>query len=117
MTQPSLDFTAAPDPPSSATTSPSAVQARRSGRQRGRQSVPQRALDYMALLSAHGPLTDHEAAELMGRPLSVVNAIRGEIRDWALTFGRETPVVAHSRVRQVWAHGRATSRVRWTVAV
>jgi hypothetical protein len=75
--------------------------------------MPSRAYVYVELLSAHGPLTDHEAAEILGKPLSVVNAIRGDIKAWAEHHGRACPVVAVDRVRKEWGSGQPTTRVRW----
>ncbi len=115
MTQPRIDFDAAPEPPSSLTTSPSAIQARRSGRQRVVSTIHARMARYRNWLQYAGPKTDHEMASqfFMGAELSVINAIRGEWKSWAEHHGVPNPVQPHSRVRQDWGNGKPTTRVRW----
>lgn len=92
---------------------PSAVQARRSGRQRGVQTLRSRMVRYRDYLLARGPQTDHDAAEALDCPLSVVNAIRGDWKLYAEHHGIPNPVVASGRVKQVWAKGKSTTRTTW----
>jgi hypothetical protein len=60
-----------------------------------------------------GPMTDHEAAAWLDKPLSVINATRGDWKAWAEHHGRPCPVVAVSRERKDWGSGAPTTRVRW----
>lgn len=97
------------------TTAPSAIQARRSGRQRVVSTVSTRMLAYRDRVRVW-PSTDHEYAErwLGGLHfLSVANAIRGDWKAWAEHHGRPCPVVAVSRERKDWGSGSPTTRVRW----
>lgn len=87
---------------------PSAVQARRSGRQRVISQIGKLMAAYRDCLIAHGPMTDHEAAARLRWPLSVVNARRG---DWQMF--RPGAVVAVDRVRKDWGSGKATTRCVW----
>ncbi len=109
MTQPRLDWDT---PPQRVTMAPSAVQARRSGRQRVASSINTRMARYRVAITAC-PLTDHEAAGTLHTPLSCVNATRGDWKTWAEHHGLPCPVVAVERVRQDWGSGHPTTRVRW----
>lgn len=95
-------------------TSPSVVEARRSGRLRVVSTIHPRMAEYRALLVARGPRTDQDAALSLGKPLSVINAIRGDWKSYAEHAGIDNPVQAAGRERKTWATGRHTSRVRWT---
>lgn len=107
MTQQRLDYSAV-------TVAPSAIQARRSGRVRVVSTINARMEHYRnAITLGGGPMTDHEAAAWLGKPLSVICAIRGDWKAWAEHHGRPCPVVAVSRERKDWGSGAATSRVRW----
>lgn len=50
-------------------TSPSAVEARRSGRVRVVSTIHPRMAEYRALLVSRGPRTDQDAALSLGKPL------------------------------------------------
>ncbi len=106
MTQPSLNFAGQAE-----TMAPSAVQSRRSGRRRAKATICASMAAYRDVLIAHAPLTDHAAAELLGWPLSSVNARRNDWNAW-----RPETVVAAGRIKQVWARGKSTTRTVWRFA-
>lgn len=95
-------------------TSASAIEARRSGRERVVSTIHPRMAEYRALLVQRGPRTDQDAALSLQKPLSVINAIRGDWKAYAAHAGIENPVQPAGRERKAWAGGRHTSRVRWT---
>jgi len=92
---------------------PSVVVARRSGRLRVVSTIHPRMAEYRALLERRGPRTDQDAALALTKPLSVINAIRGDWKSYAQHHGIDNPVQPVSRERKTWGTGRATSRVLW----
>jgi hypothetical protein len=103
MTQPGLDW----DRDVSLPVSGRSSAARHAGATGAQQAVRGRGavtLAYVALLRQMGPLSDHEAAKLLGRQVSSVNSIRNGLAD---------------RVRPSGAYQDTefgTRRVRWELA-
>ena len=60
---------------------------------------------YLALLREAGPLSDHEAARMMGRGVSSINSIRNGCGALVVESGGYD-------VSQ-WPGGKVTKRVRW----
>lgn len=83
--------------------SPSAVQARRSGHRVGQRMGETLRARYVAFLQAHGPCSDHEAAAVLGVLSTTVGARRKELMD-----ADPTCIEAVGRVK-----AGAASRTRW----
>jgi hypothetical protein len=102
-----------PVAPVAVTMAPVVRAARASGRQRVASSISERMGHYRNMLAVHGSFTDHEAASWLGKPLSVINAIRGDWKLYAEHHGLANPVQPFDRQRQDWGSGAPTSRTRW----
>lgn len=108
MKQQPLDFSAAPVAPQAVTMAPSARESRRSGLRAARAKATPQMAEYRALLERRGPMTDQDAANALGWPLSTVN---GRRNDWINM--RRGSVVDRGRVVIIHPDGSRTSRTRW----
>ena len=106
MSQPFLDFTATA--PQSATMSPTAREARKSGLAVARAKAPRQMNEYKAALVAYGPASDHEIARVLGWPLQTVNARRG---DWLAH--QPGCIGSRGRIQVVHPDGHKSSRTLW----
>lgn len=76
----------------------SATGARRAARSRGAVAVA-----YRQLLIASGPLSDHEAAQVLGRLVSSINSTRNNWGDHVVPSGHfEATTFGTKRVRWAW---------------
>ncbi len=105
MTQPHLDWSRDVSLPVSGRT-PRARHASATGAQMAAERRGKLALDYRALLIEAGPMTDHEAAKVLGVSLSSIQPTRGSWGD------RVTDEAGFQAV--TWPSGRSTKRVRWS---
>ena len=94
-----------PPAPQRVTMAPSAIESRRSGLRAARAKGTPQMLAYRALLERRGPMTDQDAANALGWPLSTVN---GRRNDWINM--RRGSVVDRGRVAIIHPDGSRTSR-------
>lgn len=87
---------------------PSAVVSRRSGLRRARQIGETLRERYVALLRERGPLSDHDAAAVLGVLSTTVGARRKELMD-----AQPGCIEAIGRVRQ--AYGVSRTAWRWAL--
>jgi hypothetical protein len=105
--QPFLDFTA-PVAPQRVTMAPSAIEARRSGLRAARANATPQMAEYRAVLEQCGPLSDHEAARILGWPLATVCGRRNDcIQLWRECIGTS------GRIHVTHPDGRQSSRTLW----
>lgn len=101
--QAALDFDRDVNLPVSGRT-PRARQASATGAQRAAKDRGAVTLAYVALLREMGPLSDHEAARMLGRLVSSINSVRNGLG------ARVVPSGEHENTE--WG----TRRVRWRLA-
>lgn len=84
--QPVIDWSADVNLPV-AGNSPRARHTSATGAQKAAKGRPELALAYLALLKAVGPLSDHKAANALGRPLSSINSTRAGLGELVVDSG------------------------------
>jgi len=104
--QPFLDF--APVAPQRVTMAPSAIEARRSGLRAARAKATPQMAEYRAVLEQCGPLSDQEAARILGYPLAT---ICGRRNDWMNAM--PGCIGVRGRVSVTHPDGRKSSRTLW----
>lgn len=60
----------------------------------------EKTLNYLRLLQEHAPLSDHQAAELLGVPLSSICSIRNIVKDKLQKDG--TAMSPYNRIVDCW---------------
>jgi hypothetical protein len=104
MTQPFLDWSRDVTLPVSGRT-PGARHASSTGAQVAALTRGDATRRYLALLREGGPLSDHEAARMMGCGTSSINSIRNGCRGLVAESG--------TYEEMAWPGGKITKRVRW----
>lgn len=70
---------------------------------------------YEQLIRNHGPMTDNEAATVLGWPLSSVCSTRNGILELAKKRGEPAPFEPVDFETVAWGDGKSTKRARWGV--
>ena len=109
MTQRSLDWTA---PVAGAT--PAARHSSWTGAKHATKAMGAKMTALLQLLEHHGPKTDHEAAQVLGCPLSSICSCRNGLVRYSVNYGG-FQIVPDGFDTVEWGPGDVTRRTRWRV--